>query len=78
VKDTNLDVSIRVFKKVIKAYKKTVKVDIINLFNFTLKNNILEWGENFVHDHPNCTFEELEQTFHKHFQTMKNDEKVSM
>jgi hypothetical protein len=51
VKDTNLDAHIKVFKKVIKAYKKTIKVDIINLFSFTLKNNILKWGENFVQDH---------------------------
>jgi hypothetical protein len=30
----------------------------------------------FVQYHPNCTFEELEQTSCKCFQTMKNDEEV--
>ncbi len=51
---------------------------IINLFGFTLMDNISEWGENYVQDHPNYTFEELEQTFYKRFKTMKNDEKVYM
>jgi hypothetical protein len=55
-----------------------MEVDIINLFGFTLQNNILEWGENFIQDHPNCTFGELEQAFYKHFQTMNNDEEVYM
>jgi hypothetical protein len=55
-----------------------VKVDIINLFSFIFKDNISEWGENFVQDHPNCTFEELEQAFCKWFRTVKIDEKVYM
>jgi hypothetical protein len=55
-----------------------VEVDIINLFGFTLKDNISKWGKNYVQDHPNCTFEELEQTFCKRFITMKNDEEVYM
>ncbi len=55
-----------------------MEADIINLFGFTLKDNIYEWGENYVQDHPNCTFEELEQTFCKQFRTIKNDEKVYM
>ncbi len=55
-----------------------MEVDIINLFGFTLRDNILEWGENFVQDHPNYTFDELEQAFYKCFRTMKNDEEVYM
>ncbi len=78
VKDINLDDHIKVFKKVIRVNGETMKVDIINLFGFTLHNNILKWGENFIQDHPNCTFDELEQAFYKHFQTMKNDEEVYM
>jgi hypothetical protein len=35
-------------------------------------------GENFVQDHPNCTFEELEQTFCKRFRILKNNEEVYM
>jgi hypothetical protein len=36
VKDINLNVHIRAFKKAIKANGETVKADIINLFGFTL------------------------------------------
>jgi hypothetical protein len=39
------------------------------MFSFTLKNNIFEWGENFVHDHPNYTFAKLEQYFYKQHKT---------
>jgi hypothetical protein len=78
VKDNDPNAHIKVFKKVIKTNGETVEVDIINLFGFTLQNNILKWGENFVQDHPNCTFDELEQTFYKCFQTMKNDKEVYM
>jgi hypothetical protein len=60
VKDTNSNVHIKVFKKAIKTNGETLEVDIINLFGFTIKDNIFEWGENYVQDHPNCTFEELE------------------
>jgi hypothetical protein len=55
-----------------------MELNIVNLFGFTLQNNILEWGKIFVQDHPNCIFEELEQTFCKHFQIVKNDEEVHM
>jgi len=63
VKDTNLDAHIKVFKKTIKANMEIMEVNIINLFGFILRNNISEWGKKFVQDHPNCTFEQLEQTF---------------
>ncbi len=43
-----------------------------------IEDNIFEWGENFVQDHPNCTFEELEQAFCKQFKIVKNDEEVYM
>jgi hypothetical protein len=78
VKDTNHDTHITVFKKVIKANGEIVETNIINMFGFTLQDNISKWGDNFIQDHPICTFDELEQTFFKHIQTMKNDEKVYM
>jgi hypothetical protein len=56
VKDTNLDAHIKVFKKAIKANGETMEVDIINLFGFTLRDNISKWGENFVQDHLNFIF----------------------
>jgi hypothetical protein len=45
VKDTDLDAHIKVFKKAIKVNGETMEVDIINLFGFTLKDNIFEWGK---------------------------------
>jgi len=51
VKDIDHDVHIRIFKKTIKVNGEIVDDDIINLFGFTLWDNILEWGENFVQDH---------------------------
>ncbi len=55
-----------------------MEVDVINLFGFTLRSNIYEWGKNYVQDHPNCIFEELEQVFYKWFRIVKNDEKAYM
>jgi hypothetical protein len=55
-----------------------VEVNIINMFGFTFRDNIFAWGENFVQDHPNYTFEELEQAFCKRFKIVKNNEKVYM
>jgi len=71
VKDTNPDAHIKVFKKAIKVIGETMEGDI-NLFGFILKENIFEWGENFVQDHLNCTFEELEQNI---LQAIHNYEK---
>jgi hypothetical protein len=63
MKDTNFDAHIKVLKKAIKADGETMEVNIINLFSFILRNNISKWGENFVQDHPDYTFDKLEQTF---------------
>ncbi len=55
-----------------------VEANIINMFGFIFIDSIYEWGENFVQDYPNCTFEKLKQAFCKWFITMKNDEEVYM
>jgi hypothetical protein len=60
VKDTNPNAHIKMLKNAIKSNGETMEVDIINLFSFILRDNIFEWGENYVQDHPNCNFEELE------------------
>jgi hypothetical protein len=78
VKDIYLNDHIKVFKKVIKANGETLETNIINLFGFTLRDNIFEWGKNYVKYHPNCTFKELEQVFCKQFIIVKNDEEVDM
>ncbi len=66
-----MDAQIRMFKKAIKTNGETLEANIINLFNCSLRNSIYKWGDSFVQDHPNCTFEKLEQTFYKRFRTMK-------
>ncbi len=55
VKNTNLNVYIRVFKKDINANGENLEAGIINLVGFALKNSMYEWGGNFVQGHPNCT-----------------------
>jgi hypothetical protein len=37
-----------VFKKAIKANGEIMKADIINMFGFSFRDSISEWGENFV------------------------------
>ncbi len=78
VKDIDPDVHIEMFKKAIKTYGETMEFDIINLFTFTCMDSISEREENYVQDHPNYTFEKLEQAFCKQFKTMKNNEEVYM
>jgi hypothetical protein len=63
---------IRVFNKAIQANGETMEVDIINLFGFTLRASIFEWGENYE-TIQTTFFEELEQAFCKRFKTVKND-----
>jgi hypothetical protein len=77
LKDNGHDAHIKIFKKK-EVNGEIVKVDIINLFGFILRNNISKWGEKFIQDHPNCTFKELEQAFCKRFQIVKNDKEVYM
>jgi len=55
-----------------------MEANIINSFGFTLNDNIYEWGENYVQNHPNYIFEELEQAFCKKFKIVKNNEEVYM
>ncbi len=38
---------------------KIIETNNINLLGFTFKDNIFEWGENYVENHPNCNFEKL-------------------
>ncbi len=56
MKDTNPNAHIKVFKKAITTNSEIMETDITNLFGFTLQDNMSK-------DHPNYTFDELEQTF---------------
>jgi hypothetical protein len=55
-----------------------VEADIINLFGFTFRDNIFDWGENYVQNHPNYILKKLEQAFCKQFKIVNNDEVVYM
>ncbi len=50
----------------------------MNLFYFTLKDVILEWGKKFMQSHPGYIFLELEATFYKWYCIIQNDEHVYM
>jgi hypothetical protein len=47
VKDVDLDVHIRIFKKAIKENGEIINDDIINLFRLTLKDNFFNGEKNF-------------------------------
>lgn len=74
VKDANMDVHIQMFKKTIKANREIINVDIINLFEFTLKVISLNGDIFSLHNHPHYTFIDLEQVFCKWYEIKKNDE----
>jgi hypothetical protein len=46
----------------------------MNFFCFTLRDAILEWGENFMQFHLECTFAKLEVVFCKHYQKVQTYE----
>jgi len=66
------------FRKTIYANGEKWDANIMNLFCFTLRNVILEWGKKFMQSHLGCTFVELETAFCKHYRTIQNDEQVYM
>ncbi len=59
-KGFDLDAHVRVFETTIKANGETINEEIKNLFNFTLKENASNWCNNYMIDHPNCRFTNLE------------------
>jgi hypothetical protein len=50
----------------------------VNLFGFTLRDVIFEWGENFMQVILGAVFEELAEALCKKYHTMQNDEHVRM
>jgi hypothetical protein len=62
-KDFDPDVHVRIFKTIIKFNNEMINEQIVNLFNFTIRNNAYDWCNNYMWDHPNCRFVDLEQTF---------------
>jgi hypothetical protein len=66
------------FWKAIQATSEKWDIDIMNLFCFTLKDVISEWGKNFMQFHLGCTILELEVAFYKWYHIVQNDEQVYM
>jgi hypothetical protein len=58
-----LEFSRRQSKPMVRLWKLISSTCLVSL----LWNNISKWSQNFVQNHPNCTFEELEQAFGKSF-----------
>jgi hypothetical protein len=65
---------VRVFQKAIQTNGERNDPNIINLFCFTFRDAILEWGENFMQSHLGCTFAKLEVTFCKRYQKVQINE----
>jgi hypothetical protein len=64
-KHVDLDACVQVFKATIKTNGEMIDEKMANLFNFTLKENALDGRNNYMKDHPNYKFLNLEQTFYK-------------
>jgi len=74
----NPDVHVQMFQKVIQVNDEKWDTNIMNLFSFTLRDEILGWGENFMQSHLGCIFLELKIALCKLYHTMQNDEQVYM
>jgi hypothetical protein len=75
-KNFDPDAHVWVFKTIIKFNSERINEQIINLFNFTFRNNASDWCNNYMCDHPNRRFVNLEQAFYRRYQIMQNDEHV--
>jgi hypothetical protein len=56
VKDSNLDVHVRMLKVAIKINNEIDDVEVINLFNFTFRDIVSNWCNNYMGNYPNFTF----------------------
>lgn len=72
VKNIDLDVHIKVFKKANQTNGEIMEVDIINLFGFILRNNIFEWGWKFCSNSSEIHVWKIGEVF---WQTVPNHEK---
>jgi hypothetical protein len=76
VKNSDLDVHVKVLKAAIRANGKIEYAKIVNMFSFTFRDIVFDWCNNYTGDYPNCTFAKLQLTFCKQFRTVQNDEQV--
>ncbi len=64
---TNFDpnVHVQVFKATIKVSDEMVDEEIVNMFNFTLRDNTYDYCNNYMQDNPNCKLANLKQVFYR-------------
>jgi hypothetical protein len=65
VKDSNPNVLVKVFKATIRVNSETNDAKIVNIFNFTFRNTMSNWCNNYIRDYPDCNFAELQLAFCK-------------
>jgi hypothetical protein len=75
---TNLDVHVWAFKITIQVNGEIENEEIVNMSIFTLHYTISKWNQNFLVDHSNYIFINLEHSFCKWFKFVKNNEHVYM
>jgi hypothetical protein len=76
VRNFNPNANVKVFKVAIKANNETNDAKIVNLFNFTLKDIVSNWCNNYMGYYPNCTFAKLQVAFYKRYKKVRNDEQI--
>jgi hypothetical protein len=62
-KDSNPNAHLQIFKVVVKANDEMINKEIIHLSNFTLKDNALDWCNNYMRDHPNYKYRKSRMSF---------------
>jgi len=73
------NVHVQVFKVVIKVNNEMLGEEITNLFNFTLRDNASNNScNNYMKDHPNYIFVNLQHVFCKCYQITYNNEQMYM
>jgi hypothetical protein len=76
VKDFDPDAHVKVFKANVRENSETHDAKIVNMFNFTLKDTMFDWCNNYMGDYPNRTFVKLQLVFCKRYKKVQNDEQV--
>ncbi len=55
VKDSDPNAHVKVFKATIRTNSETDDGEIVNLFNFTFKDIVFNWCNNYLGDYSYCT-----------------------
>jgi hypothetical protein len=55
-KKSNPNAHVQIFEAIIKANGEMINEKIVNIFNFTLKDNASNWCNNYMQNHPKWRF----------------------